>query len=269
MKTEKETHNVVNATRFSQGERIGAYLGAVVLAMALAGASITSAGMVLTDDFSNGTVGNSVWGDKTSDGKATRLDIYTTNALAQYGDGVGFSGSKDLNLYANGGGIAYGKYSMDLDAIGSYVANYGSFYVGGGDGYLFLAARKTINDLGYGYLFVTSGTGINVLYRAAEVDAPVSIGTMAGGVQANIALVVTTTAQQLYINGIAYDPLARATQGSGGDAVADTFNFGVVGGAAETYVGARLDDFSIVPEPASLAVCGLAALLCLRRRRAI
>ncbi|EIQ00539.1 PEP-CTERM putative exosortase interaction domain-containing protein [Opitutaceae bacterium TAV1] len=244
--------------------------------------TMASAQVVVTETFT-GTAGTTFLGQTTSDGNAV-WSAQQGNAAANAADQYTAVGSTPFtsqfgSSYMNGAANRQNAYSLiyDLDGYTELILNIGQFQAptpGTTSSVFFrIGARTTTNNGFNAYQFTALSTNSFYVGYVDETGTLTEVGTInttgAGtSLHNDISLVVTANTQQLYIGGVAFDSIARATQTVAGSGLAQYWSFYQGASANNTF---RMDNLTItvVPEPATSALLlgGIAFAILLRRRR--
>lgn len=255
------------------------------LALACLIHTMALAQVVVTETFNSGTAsttflekttsdGNAVWSAQQGNAAANAIDQYsvvgTTPFTSQFGSN-----------YMNGASSRRNAYSLvyDLDSHTKLILNIGQFQaptIGTTSSVFFRIGARTTTNNGFN-MYQFTALSANSFY-VGYVDGTgtlTEVGTInttgAGTALHNdISLVVTADTQQLYIGGVAFDSVARATQTVAGSGVAQYWSFYQGGTSNSTF---RMDNLTItvVPEPvtSALLLVGSVAFVTLLRHRRI
>ncbi|AHF92775.1 glycosyltransferase family 1 [Opitutaceae bacterium TAV5] len=264
-----------------------ARLPLLALALACLIPTMASAQVVVTETFISGTAGTTFLGQTTSDGNAV-WSAQQGNAAANAADQYTAVGTTPFtsqfgSSYMNGASGRQNAYSLvyDLESHTELILNIGQFQaptIGTTISAFFrIGARTTTNNGLNAYQFTALSANSFYVGYVDETGILTEVGTInttgAGtSLYYDISLVVTADTQQLYIGGVAFDSVARATQTVAGSGLAQYWSFYQGGSSNNTF---RMDNLTItvVPEPttSALLIGGIvfAILLCRWKVRAL
>ncbi|PAW76879.1 MAG: hypothetical protein B9S32_13190 [Verrucomicrobia bacterium Tous-C9LFEB] len=231
----------------------------LTLACVVIGSLSAHAQTILTETFNTGTAGTTFIGKTVSGGGAAWVDATGKNEVSytnRYANASGNFTSQYANLFVLAGASDAFYVNYDLSSLAAFTVNIGQIQITSA-GSCYLGARETSLTSTYcTYQFAYTATGLNISY-VDSAGALTLVGTTTTRYLTNVSLLVTDTTQQLYINGTAFDSIARATQAVAGG-TAQYFGIDVTA-SASVNTGLYLDTitYTVVPEPVAALSMGM------------